>query len=29
LGELLAIAVTEAVYAVLRLLGRTAPLPES
>jgi glycosyltransferase 2 family protein len=27
LGELLAIGVTEAVYAVLRLLGRTAPLP--
>jgi glycosyltransferase 2 family protein len=26
LGELLAIGVTEAVYAVLRLLGRTAPL---
>jgi uncharacterized membrane protein YbhN (UPF0104 family) len=27
LGELLAIGVTEAVYAALRLLGRTAPLP--
>ena len=27
LGELLAIGVTEAVYAGLRLLGRTAPLP--
>src|SRR5207237_3914746 len=27
LGELLAIGVTEAVYALLRLLGRTAPLP--
>lgn len=26
-GELLAIAVTEAVYGVLRLLGRTTPLP--